>query len=96
MAPPSASPSPGSRGTPRLASVQQRMETLAALLKVKLGVGYEVESETDFGAVIFTPSPRRWLGLRKGLDNQRVAIMIDETGRTHITRVPQHAHKDDS
>ena len=36
--------------------------------------------------VIFSPSPRRWLGIGKGQDNQRFAIQIDEDGATNIER----------
>ena len=71
---------------PELGSDEQRMHLLADVLEMKLRLGYEIESETDFAAVIFTPSPRRWLGMRKGLDNQRFAIQIDEDGATNIER----------
>jgi hypothetical protein len=69
-----------------LGSDEQRMHVLADILAMKLRLGYEIESETEFGAVIFSPSPRRWLGIRKGLDNQRLTIQIDEDGATNIER----------
>ena len=71
---------------PELGSDAQRMHVLASTLELKLRLGYEIESETEFSAVIFSPSPRRWLGVRKGLDNQRFTIQIDEAGATNIER----------
>ena len=71
---------------PELGSDEQRMHLLADVLAMKLRLGYEIESETDFAAVVFSPSPRRWLGMRKGQDNQRFAIQIDEDGATNIER----------
>ena len=62
------------------------MHLLADVLAMKLRLGYEIESETYFAAVIFSPSPRRWLGMRKGPVNQRFAIQIDEDGATNIER----------
>ena len=62
------------------------MHVLADTLALKLRLGYEIESKTEFGAVIFSPSPRRWLGIRKGQDNQRFTIRIDEDGATNIER----------
>jgi hypothetical protein len=69
-----------------LGSNEQRIHVLADTLAMKLKLGYEVESETEFGAVIFSPSPRRWLGIRKGRDNQRFTIEIDQDGATNIER----------
>jgi hypothetical protein len=71
---------------PELGSDEQRVHDLADLLATKLRLGYEIESETAFGAVIFSPSPRRWLGMRKGQDNQRFTIQINESGETNIER----------
>jgi hypothetical protein len=71
---------------PDLGSDEQRMHLLADTLAMKLRLGYEIESETEFGAVIFSPSPRRWLGIRKGRDNQRFTIEIDQDGATNIER----------
>jgi hypothetical protein len=71
---------------PQLGSDEQRIHVLADTLAMKLRLGYEIESETEFGPVIFSPSPRRWLGVRKGLDNQRFTIQIDEGGATNIER----------
>jgi len=62
------------------------MHVLADILEMKLRLGYEIESETEFAAVIFSPSPRRWLGMRKGQDNQRFTIQINEAGATNIER----------
>jgi hypothetical protein len=71
---------------PELGSDEQRIDLLADVLAMKLRLGYEIESETEFAAVIFSPSPRRWLGMRKGQDNQRFAIQIGEDGATSIER----------
>lgn len=71
---------------PELGSDEQRIHVLADLLATKLRLGYEIESETEFGAVFFSPSPRRWLGIRKGPDNQRFTIQINEDGATNIER----------
>ncbi len=71
---------------PELGSDEQRMHVLADTLAMKLRLGYEIESETEFGAVIFSPSPRRWLGIRKGQDNQRFTIQINDDGGTDIER----------
>jgi hypothetical protein len=71
---------------PELGSDEQRINVLADTLAMKLRLGYEIESESEFGAVIFSPSPRRWLGVRKGQDNPRFTIQIDEGGATNIER----------
>ena len=79
-------PDPEASAEPELGSDEQRMHVLADTLEMKLRLGYEIESETEFGAVIFSPSPRRWLGIRKGLDNQRFTIEINDDGGTNIER----------
>lgn len=79
-------PSSEASAEPELGSDEQRIHVLADTLAMKLKLGYEVESETEFGAVIFSPSPRRWLGIRKGQDNQRFTIQIDQDGATNIER----------
>jgi hypothetical protein len=53
---------------------------------MKLRLGYEVLSETEFGAVVCTPSPRRWFWTRTGRENQHLNITIDETGRTRFVK----------
>jgi hypothetical protein len=67
-------------------SDEQRKQLLAYVLATKHQMGYEIESETEFGAVIFTPSPRRWLRTRTGQDNERITIRIREDGTTNIDR----------
>lgn len=81
---------------PELGSDEQRMHLLADVLAMKLRLGYEIESETDFAAVFFSPSPRRWLGIRKGQDNQRFAIQIDGDGATNIERTQTQAARLDT
>ena len=67
-------------------SDEQRRHLLAYVLAIKHQMGYEIESESEFGAVIFTPSPRRWLRIRKGQDNERITINIGESGLTSFER----------
>ena len=69
-----------------MGSDEQPIHVLADTLATKLRLGYEVESETEFGAVIFSTSPRRWLGIRRGQDDQRYTIQIDQDGATNIER----------
>ena len=68
-----------------MGSDEQRIHVLADILAMKHRLGYEIESETEFGAVI-RGCPRRWLGIRKGVDNQRFTIQINEEGATNIER----------
>ncbi len=70
----------------------QRKQLLAHVLATKHEMGYEVESQTEFGAVIFTPSPRRWLRMRNGQDNERITITIREDGTTNIDRSQSTPH----
>lgn len=67
-------------------SDEQRKHLLAYVLATKHQMGYEIESESEFGAVIFTPSPRRWLRTRRGQDNERITINIGENGSTSFER----------
>ena len=71
---------------PEPASDLERRRILENVLAKQLRLGYAVESQTEFGAVVFTPSPRRWLWTRKGRENQRITVAIDEVGRTSISR----------
>ena len=71
---------------PERGSDEQRKHLLAHVLATKHQMGYEVESQTEFGAVIFTPSPRRWLRTRTGIDNERITINIGEDGTTRFDR----------
>lgn len=71
---------------PERGSDEQRRRLLAYVLATKHHMGYEIQSETEFGAVIFTPSPRRWLRMRKGQANERMTIKIKEDGTTSIDR----------
>jgi hypothetical protein len=72
-------------------SPAQRRRVLSDVLAMKLRLGYEVLSETEFGAVVCTPSPRRWLWTRSGHANQQLNITIDETGRTRLVKSYTHA-----
>ena len=67
-------------------SPKRRKALLASILATKLRLGYELESETEFGAVVCTPSPRRWLWMRKGRKNQLVNIAVDASGRAHLSK----------
>ncbi len=81
----SAAPAEAPRGTVDCSS-EQRRELLSDVLAMKLRLGYEVVSETEFGAVVCTPSPRRWLRTRTGRENQQLSIAIDETGTTRLVK----------
>jgi hypothetical protein len=71
---------------PQPVSPLERKRTLEKVLAKQLRLGYEIESQAEFGAVVFTPSPRRWLWTRKGRENQRITVAIDEVGGTSISR----------
>ena len=51
---------------PELGSDEQRSHVLADTLATKLRLGYEIESETEFGAVICTPKPHDLAGRELG------------------------------
>jgi hypothetical protein len=59
-------------------SSEQRKLAFADALGLKSRLGYEIESQSDFEAVIFSPSPRRWLGTRAGKENQRLIMTMDD------------------
>jgi hypothetical protein len=81
------SPSPAEASAePVTYSTAQRRRVLADVLAMKLRLGYEILSETEFGAVVCTPSPRRWLWTRSGRENQHLGITIDEAGRTRVVK----------
>ena len=65
---------------------KRRKAMLASILAAKLRLGYELVSETEFGAVVCTPSPRRWLWMRKGRKNQHLNIAIDASERAHLSK----------
>ena len=71
---------------PEAVSPLERKSILEKVLAKQLRLGYEIESQTESGAVVFTPSPRRWLGTRNGRKNERLTIEIDEAGGTSISR----------
>ena len=74
-------PSP-STGRDILASPEpvgdERQRALALALVAKTELGYEVESKADFEAVIFSPSPRRWLRTRPGRENDRLVVSVND------------------
>ena len=80
------SPLPVKAVAPEAVSPLERKNILEKVLAKRLRLGYEVESQTEFGGVVFTPSPRRWLGTRSGRENERLTIEIDEAGGTSISR----------
>jgi hypothetical protein len=81
-----SSPPTEASARPVTSSAAERQRTLAEVLAMKVRLGYELVSETEFGAVVCTPSPRRWLGTRAGRKNQHLNITVDETGRTHLVK----------
>jgi hypothetical protein len=88
MATASHSPSPVRAGSveDEPVSFEQRKLAFADALVVKSRLGYEVESQSDFEAVIFSPSPRRWLGTRAGKKNQRLVMTMDGACQTTMRR----------
>jgi hypothetical protein len=85
---------PPAQAVPELeaGSPEQRRSTLARILALKLRLGYELVAEAEFSAVVCTPSPRRWLWMRRGRENQRLNIAVDESGSVHLTKATQTAH----
>jgi len=81
-----SSPPPEASGPPVTDSSARRRHVLADVLAKKLRLGYELVSETEFGAVVCTPSPRRWLRTRTGRKNPHLNITVDETGTTHLVK----------
>jgi hypothetical protein len=67
-------------------SLKQRKLAFADALVVKDRLGDEVESQSDFEAVIFTPSPRRWLGTRAGKENHRLIMTMNDTCQMTMRR----------
>lgn len=67
-------------------SLEQRKLAFADALLVKGRLGYEVESQSDFEAVIFTPSPRRWMGTRAGKENDRLIMTMNDTCQMTMRR----------
>lgn len=86
--PPSTDASTQSNGE----SPKRRRAMLASVLETKLRLGYELVSETEFGAVVCSPSPRRWLWMRKGRENPHLTIAIDASGRAHLSKGEATAH----
>jgi anti-sigma factor RsiW len=66
-------------------TVDTRKQRLAEILSVKLEQGYQVESQGDTEAVLFTPGRRQWFGLSGGGVGARMIISVDEQG-TATTR----------
>ena len=79
-------PSTDASPQPEGDSSERRRSTLARIVAAKLQLGYELVSKTEFGAVVCTPSPRRWLWTRKGRENRPLNIAIDASGRTHLSK----------
>lgn len=71
---------------PVCCSDAQRRRLLSDVLAMKRRLGYEVLSETEFSAVVCTPSPRRWLWTRTGRQNTHLNIAIDEGGITRLVK----------
>src|SRR3954467_721316 len=71
---------------PASCSTEQRQRLLSDVLAMKVRLGYEILSETEFSAVVCTPSPRRWLWTRTGRQNTHLNIAIDEAGKTRLVK----------
>ena len=72
-----AKPAPGP-----LVSLAQRKDKLARILEKKVEQGYEIESQTETGAILVTKARRRWFGLFGTPAAERQSTSIDEYGRT--------------
>lgn len=68
---------------PRSVDLEQRQHAFGEALIAKAELGYEIESQTDFEAIVFTPSPRRWLWTRAGRANDRLIVTIND--ECHVT-----------
>jgi hypothetical protein len=62
-------------------TVASRKQTFAQMLNVKLEQGYQVESQSDTEAVLFTPGRRQWFALFGVGVSARLAISLDEQGK---------------
>ncbi len=62
-------------------SVGQRKELLTSTLEKKVEQGYQIESQTDTAATVFTKGHRRWFGLIAGGADTRQTLSIDDEGR---------------
>ena len=82
----SSSPTRDTSADPELSGAEQRTHALGEALLAKDRMGYEIESQTDFEAVIFTPSPRRWLWTRTGHANDRLVMTVDDECRVTTRR----------
>jgi len=74
------------------AMTDARKEKLAQMLEAKLGQGYQIESQRDTEAILFTRSRRRWFGLFAGHgDSPRLLISVDEQGRATTRKLSAQA-----
>lgn len=64
----------------------ERRSILADAVALRVRLGYEVESRTEFSAVVFTPSPRRWLWMRRGSENSRLTVTVDDDCRVSMSK----------
>jgi hypothetical protein len=70
------------------ATTDARKEKLAQMIETKLGQGYQIESQDDTQAILFTPSRRSWFGLSAGRgESSRQIISVDEQGRATTRKV---------
>jgi hypothetical protein len=81
-----SSPTRGVSLEPAPVGNEERKRALADALVAKGELGYEIESQTDFEAVIFTPSPRRWLRTRAGRVNDRLIVTMNDDCRMTTRR----------
>ena len=65
---------------PTVATLDSRKQKLGRMLEAKVEQGYQIESQSDTEAVLFTRGHRSWFGLFGGGAGARLIISVDEDG----------------
>jgi hypothetical protein len=69
-----------------------RKEKLAQMLEARLGQGYQIESQRDTEAILFTRGRRRWFGLFAGHgEGAHQIISVDEQGSATTRKLSAQA-----
>ncbi len=61
------------------AESELRKQKFARVIKARATLGYEIESQTETGAVLVTKGRKRMFGLRGG-EEQRIEVTLDDEG----------------
>ena len=70
----------GAVAAPTVATLDARKQKLGQMLEAKLEQGYQIESQSDTEAVLFTRGHRSWFGLFGSGEGARMMISVDEQG----------------